>query len=197
MNASMSPKTGLKGAHSDASSSPVQKMGLVLDHLVSALGGDPSTPLRRAQILIDIDAHPDTTQTEVMDRLKLGKSTMNREIEWLYDHGCVKRQAGQQDGRVIHMVTCGYSKKNLGFALNYADGSHKNLQKFLESLITMFTDPKPTLRDAKLLVTAADLGDASRQELFSRAYQGPQTTNVRALESLVDQGLIEVTETDR
>lgn len=193
----MAQKTGLKGAHSAASTSPIQKMGLVLDHLVAALGGDPSSPLRRAQILVDIDAHPDTTQTEVMDRLKLGKSALNREIEWLYDHGCLLRQAGQQDGRVIHMVTCGYSKRNLGLALDHADGSHKNLQMFLKSLITMFTDPKPTLRDAKLLVTAADLGGASRQELFSRAYQGPNTTNVRALDGLVGQGLIEVTETDR
>jgi len=166
-------------------------MGLVLDHLVAALGGDPSSPLRRAQILVDIDAHPDTTQTEVMDRLNLNKSTMSREIEWLYDHGCLIRQSGQQDGRVIHMSTCGYSKKNLEFALYHSERSHKNLQKFLESLITMFTDPKPTLRDAKLLVTAADLGEASRQELFSRSYQGPLTTNVRALERLVEQGLID------
>lgn len=190
----MSPRHDLKSAHSAVSSNSVQKMGLVLDHLVAALGGDPSAPIRRAQILLDIDANPGTTQSDVMDRLGLNKSTMNREIEWLYDHGCLIRQSGQQDGRVIHMETCGYSKKNIDLSLDYVEGSHKNLQKFLESLITLFTNPKPTLRDAKLLVTAADLGEASRQELFSRSYQAPQTTNVRSLESLVEQGLMKVEE---
>lgn len=187
----MSPNSGLKNAHSAASSNPIQRMGLVLDHLVTALGDDPSSPLRRAQILVDIDAHPDTTQTEVMERLKINKSTMNREIDWLYDHGCVMRQSGQVDGRVIHMVTCGYSKKNLSLALDYADHSHINLQNFLESLINIFDSSKPTIRDAKLLVSAADLGKATRPELFGRSYQAPLTTNVRSLESLVEQGLLE------
>ncbi len=183
--------SGLRSAHSAASTSPVQKMGLVLDHIVAALADDPSCPLRRAQILVDIDAHPGTTQTEVMDRLKVNKSTMNREIEWLYDHGCVIRQQGEADGRVVHIVTCGYSKKNLDLALDYANNSHQNLQNFIESLISMFTNSKPTLRDAKLLVSATELGKSSRQELFGRSYKGPSTTNVRAFESLVDQGLLE------
>jgi DNA-binding MarR family transcriptional regulator len=151
---------GLKSAHNKVSANPVQQMGLVLDHLVDALGGDPSCTLRRASILADIDEHPGTTQSEVMDRLKLHKSALNRDIEWLYDHGCVLRQPGQQDGRVIHMITCGYSKKNLGLALDYFGNSHKKLQDFLESLISMFTDHKPTLRDVKILASAADLGEA-------------------------------------
>lgn len=192
----MNQKTGLKSLHSAASSTPIQRMGLVLDHMVDALGGDSSSPMRRAQILVDIDAYPETTQTEVMDRLKVHKSALNREIDWLMDHGCIIRQAGQQDGRVMHMLTCGYSKKSLGFALDYANNSHKNLQIFLESLINMFTSAKPTLRDAKLLVAAAELGDASRQELFSRAYKAPSTTNVRALDSLIEQGLIETDTSD-
>ncbi len=187
----MTQKSGLKSLHNAASSNPIQRMGLVLDHLVAALGEDSSSPLRRAQILVDIDEYPNTTQTEVMDRLKINKSTMNREIDWLYDHGCIIRQSGQQDGRLIHMATCGYSKKSLGFALDYAGHSHKNLQKFIESLITMFTNQKPTLRDAKLLVSSAELGEASRQELFGRAYEAPLTTNIRTLEGLVEQGLIE------
>ena len=54
----------------------------------------------------------------------------------------------------------------------------------------MFTDTKPTLRDAKILVAAADLGEASRQELFARSYNGPPTTNSRALDSLMEQGLL-------
>lgn len=190
MERDMNQPKGLKGVHSAASSSPIQKIGMVLDHIVAALAEDSSCSLRRAQILVDIDAHPETTQTEVMDRLGIHKSAMNREIEWLYDHGCIKRRPGQQDGRVIHMVTYGYSRKNLDLALAYAGESHKNLQKFLQSLINMFTNSKPTLRDAKLMVSAADLGEVSRQELFARSYQAPSTTNVRALENLVEQGLI-------
>ena len=184
------PQNILKSAHNQASANRIQQMGLILDHLVGALGGDPSAPLRRAQILVNIDQYPETTQTALMERLGLNKSTANRETEWLYDHGCILRQPSLQDGRVIHMLTCGYSKKNLDLALDYFEKSHKNLHFFLETLINLFTEQKPTLRDAKFLVAAADIGEASRQDLFARGYSGAQTTNVRALDSLVDQGLL-------
>ncbi|MFA7275959.1 MAG: helix-turn-helix domain-containing protein [Pseudobdellovibrionaceae bacterium] len=180
----------LKSAHNQASANRIQQMSFIIDHLVDALAGDPSSPLRRAQILVDIDEHPNTTQSEVAERLDIGKSALNREIDWLYDHGCLLRQAGQQDGRVIHMLTCGYSKKNLDLALDYFNLSHKNLQKFLESLINIFTEGRPTFRDAKLLTASADVGPTGRQELFSRAYGGAQTTNVRSLDSLIEQGLM-------
>jgi DNA-binding MarR family transcriptional regulator len=189
----MSPNK-LKSAHNQVSANRIQQMGLILDHLVEALGGDPSSPLRRAQILVDIDGHPETTQADIMDRLKLNKSTLNREIEWLYDQGCILRQPSQLDGRVIHMLSCGYSKKNLSLALDYFDKSHKNLHFFLETLINLFTEQKPTLRDAKFLVTATDMGEATRQEIFERGYSGAQTTNARALDNLVEQGLLIKTE---
>ncbi len=188
------PHNILKSAHNQVSANRIQQMGLILDHLVNALGGDPSAPLRRVQILNDIDEHPETTQSAVMDRLKIGKSTLNREIDWLYDQGCILRQPSKQDGRVIHMLTCGYSKKNLGLALDYLEKSHETLHSFVESLINLFTDPKPTLRDAKFLVAAADMGEASRQDLFARGYSAAQTTNVRALDNLVEQGLLVKTE---
>lgn len=184
----------LKSAHNQASANRIQQMGLILDHLVGALGGDPSSPLRRAQILVDIDGHPDTTQSAVMERLGLTKSMANREIEWLYDHGCILRQPSLQDGRVIHIVTCGYSKKNLELALDYFENTHKNLHFFLETIINLFTEQKPTLRDAKFLAAAADVGEASRQDLFARSYTGAQTTNIRALDNLVEQGLLVKTE---
>lgn len=193
MESEMNQIAGLKILHAAASTNPIQRMGLVLDHLVSALGEDPSAPLRRAQILVDIDAHPGTTQSEIMDRLAISKSTMNREIEWLYDHGCIVRQMSFSrgaDGRAVPLETLGYAKRNLELALDYADHSYNNLQNFLECIIRMFTDPKPTLRDAKILVAAADLGEASRQELFARSYDRPPTTNARALDSLMEQGLL-------
>ncbi len=183
-------KTGLKSAHNQASASTIQQMGLVFDHLVDALGGDPSAPLRRAIILADIDEYPETTQTAVMERLEIDKHTLNRDIQWLYDQGCILRQAGKEDGRVIHMITCGYSKKNLGLTLDYFNNSHKNLKNFLNGYISIFKDHKPTLRDAKIMATMADLQTASKQELFSRSYNGPQTTNARALDSLIEEGLL-------
>lgn len=186
----MNTKTGLKSAHNHASASHIQQIGLILDHLVDALGGDPSAPLRRAIILADIDEHPETTQVGVMERLKIDKHTLNRDIQWLYDQGCVLRHSGKDDGRVIHMVTCGYSKKNLELALDYFERSHKKLKKFLEGYISIFKDHKPTLRDAKIMATMVDLGTASKQELLSRSYQGPQTTNARALEGLIEEGLL-------
>lgn len=190
------PRPGLKSAHNKASASYIQQMGLVLDHLVDALGGDPSCTVRRAIILADIDENPETTQAEVMDRLKIDKHSLNRDIQWLYDQGCVLRAAGQEDGRVIHMVTCGYSKKNLGLALDYFGHSHKKLKKFLEGYISIFTDHKPTLRDAKLMVAMSELGTASKQELLARSYDAPQTTNARALDGLVAEGLLDRNEAD-
>ena len=75
-----------------------------------------------------------------------------------------------------------------------AEKSHKNLLFFLETIINLFTEQKPTLRDAKFLVAAADMGTSSRQDLFARGYAGAQTTNVRALDNLVEQGLLVKTE---
>jgi DNA-binding MarR family transcriptional regulator len=190
------PNRALKSAHNQASASRVQQMGLILDHLVDALGGDPSAQIRKALILLDIDENSGTSQSGVGERLGLNKVTLSRDIDWLYDHGCILRQAGAGDGRTVQLATCGYSKKNLGLALDYFGNDHKNLQIFLNGIINLFTSDKPTLRDAKLLVTAADLGEAGRQELFSRAYAGPQTTNVRALDSLIEQGLLKRTDDD-
>lgn len=190
------PQSGLKSAHIHASASNLQQLGLILDHLVDALGGDPSCTLRRASILTDIDEFPQTTQAEIMDRMDLDKSTINRDMDWLRDHGCIRREAGAVDGRVFHIVTYGYSKKNLGLALDYFDNSHKKLKEFIESLINMFPDRKPSLREAKLLVSMADLGSATRQELFGRSYDAALTTNSRALDGLLESGLIKRTEVD-
>lgn len=191
------PALGLKSTHNQASTNSMQQMGLVLDHLVDALGGDPSCTLRRAIILADIDEHPGITQAALMSSLKLNKSVLNRDVDWLYDHGCVLLQPGQADARVIHISTCGYSKKNIDLALDYFEGSHKKLKLFLETLITIFKDHKPTFRDAKILATLTDLGeDVSRQEIFSRVYDGPPTTNLRALDGLVEAGLITKNETE-
>jgi DNA-binding MarR family transcriptional regulator len=185
----MSPNK-LKSAHNQASASEIQQMGLIIDHLVDALAGDPSCPVRRALILNDIDANAGTTQSAVGDRLNIDKHTMSRDIQWLYDNGCIMREEGTDDGRVMHMLTVGYSRKNLKLALDYCQNSHKNLQNVLETFINGFNERKPTLRDVKLLVTAVELEQAERHELLDRLYQEPASTKARALDNLVDEGLL-------
>ncbi len=167
---------------------------LVIDHLVSALGGDPSCPLRRALVLNDIDEHPDTTQAEIMNRLEINKSALNRDIEWLYDYGCILRQQSENDARVIKLQTCGYAKKNLTHSLDSFKKSHQNLKKFLLTFINAFPDRKITLRDIKILFVLDDKKETSRQALLNSLYNGPLTTDVRALKNMMADGLVEEVE---
>jgi hypothetical protein len=131
-----------------------------------------------------------------MERMHINKSAMNRDMDWLRSHGCIMRKAGEIDGRVFHIITCGYSKRNLGLALDYFENTHKKLKDFLQDFIGMFQNRRPTLRDAKLLASMADLKIASRQELFARIYSGSLTTNTRALDTLLEDSLIRRTGTD-
>jgi DNA-binding MarR family transcriptional regulator len=168
-----------------------QQIGMVIDHLVDALGGDPGCQMRRATILADIDEHPNTTQSAIMERLGVNKSALTRDIEWLYDYGCVMRNPSGIDGREIHIRICGYAKKNMDLALRYFDNSHKSLQNFLQRFINLFGDYKPSLRDAKIIAVIGDHEDASRQAVISGLYNGPATTESRALNNLVELGLLE------
>ena len=85
-----------------------QRGCFIIDHLVEALGGEPACSLRRAMVLVDIDQHPGTTQTEIMHRLDIHKSAMNREIEWLFNYGCIRIQDSSDDGRAKTLEVCGY-----------------------------------------------------------------------------------------
>ena len=84
------PRIGLKTAFNRASACHIKQLGFILDHLVDALGGDPSCTLRRAAILTDIDEHPETTQAEIMERMNINKSAMNRDMDWLRSHPLLK-----------------------------------------------------------------------------------------------------------
>ena len=185
------PMNKIKTAHNQASASPVQQMGLMIDHLVDALASDPSCPVRRGLILNDIDANPHTSQAEIGERLNLDKHTISRDIQWLYDNGCIRREDGVTDARIQHMLVVGYAKKSLDLALDYCEKSHKNLQNVLETFINGFKGHKPTLRDVKLLVTSVELGEASRQELLDRLYNDPSSTKARTLNNLLFEGLLE------
>lgn len=163
----------------------------IIDHLVAALGGEPACTLRRANVFVDIDEHPGTTQAEIMERVDVHKSALNRDIEWLYDYGCITRTPGGSDGRTIQLRSCGYAKRNLELALAYFDYSHKNLQSFINGLINLFGQHKPTLRDAKIVSVIGKNGAVTRQQIFESLYNGPTTTDNRAVNNLINFGLVQ------
>ncbi len=163
----------------------------IIDHLVDALGGEPACKMMRAMILVDIDEHPGTTQSDIMERLEVNKSALNRDIEWLYDYGCITRTPSGDDGRTVQLRACGYAKKNVDLALGYFDYNHKNLKKFLQSIISLFGQHKPTLRDAKIVSIIGKKGSVSRQNIFEGLYNGPTTTDNRAINNLINFGLVQ------
>lgn len=167
-----------------------QKACMVIDHLVEALGKDPSSSLRRALILVDIDHYPGTTQTGIMERLNLDKSTVKREIDWLFDYGCIRLQDCNDDGRAKKIEVAGYSKKEMEGALGYFNSKHEFLKKFLEEFIIALKQEKPSLRDAKIIAALNEKGKATKQEIMSNLYQGPSSTDNRAFNKLLEEGKI-------
>lgn len=170
--------------------SKVAKVGRVIDHLVDSLGGEPACTIRRAVILADIDENPGTTQAGITQRLKADKSTLNRDIDWLVDYCCIRKKPGQ-DGRETLLYTEGYSRKHMDLALKYFDNSHKVLKNFLIRYMSLFGQHKATLRDAKILASIGDADPSNRQQVFQDLYNGPVTTDNRAINNLIELGLIE------
>jgi DNA-binding MarR family transcriptional regulator len=167
-----------------------QRACLVIDHLVGALGSDPSSSLRRAMILADIDQYPGTTQAGIMERLMLDKSTVKREIDWLFDYGCIRMQGSETDGRSKKIEICGYSKTAFDAALGYFDGEHRLLKVFLDDMTVFLKQEKPTLRDAKIVFSLYERGDASKQVVMDDLYDGPASTDHRAYNKLREDGVI-------
>lgn len=167
-----------------------QKFCLVIDHLVEALAGDPSSSIRRAIILCMIDESPGITQTEIMRELGITKSSMNREIEWLFNYGCIRRQEDVSDGRAIGLETVGYSKRAIESALDYFPNKHKGLQFFLNQYINILNQERPTLRDARIVATIHSKGQTTKSDVMESLYNGPATTDNRAYNKLVEDGMI-------
>ncbi len=163
---------------------------LIVDHLVEALANDPSSSIRRALILNYIDEVPGVTQTEIMRDLKISKSAMNREIEWLFNYGCITRQNDNKDGRAIKLETCGYSKRALESALDYLPKGHESLHSFLDLYINVLKQDRPTLRDARIISTLYDQGEVSKSKMAESLYNGPTTTDNRAIKRLLDNKVI-------
>lgn len=168
-----------------------QKACYIIDHLVEALAGDPSSSLRRALILTDIDQYPNATQTGIMERVSIHKSALNREIEWLFNYGCIRRGQSEQDAREVPLGVCGYSKRAMDDALDYFNGEHENLKIFLNGMIKTLKMDKPTLRDAKIAAFICEKGQATRQEVMDSLRTKGSSTDHRALRSFVSNGMIE------
>lgn len=168
-----------------------QKACYVVDHLVEALGGDPSSSLRRAIILVDIDQNPGTTQVGIMERLGVHKSAVNREIDWLFNYGCIKMSDSDNDGRTKKIEVYGYAKTSLQAALDYFDGNHRSMKVFLEEFSRFLKQEKPTLRDAKIVSSLYEKRDASKQQVLGTLYCGPASTDNRAFNKLVEDGVID------
>lgn len=168
-----------------------QRFCFVIDHLVEALGNHSSSSLRRALILTDIDQYPETSQTGIMERLGVHKSAVNREIEWLFNYGCIVRQECTEDARTVKLQTCGYSKKALDAALDYVDGDHEILKEFLRKFSKLLKQEKPTLRDARIVATIHERGGAEKNEVVGLLYGGASATTNRAVNKLIDSGVIE------
>lgn len=171
-------------------------IGQVIDCLVKALGNEPSCPLRRAIVFIDIDQNPGTTQKEIMDRVDIDKSSLNRAVEWLFDYGCVIRREDEKDARSIQLFSIGYAKTHLEQALDIFKGNHENLKDFLKQYINIFRGHKPTLRDARIVATIGEKEEATRQEVYRSLYGGSPTTNNRAINNLIVNGVLEKADDD-
>lgn len=162
----------------------------VIGHLVDAIG-DSGVSLRRALILVDIDEHPQTTQAEIVDRLREDKSTTSRNVDWLVDHGCVDRRQDDYDARLIHLRSSDFSSRHVGYALSLFSGSHADLKKFIFQFIQIFKGRIPSLREAQILATLGAMDEASPAELAKQLDEIPASTQRRILAALNDDGLIE------
>lgn len=167
----------------------VLRLAEVVDHIVDAVG-DPSVTLRRALIVLDIDQNPQTTQNAVGERLNLEKSVISRNVDWLWGHGCVIRAEGRQDGREIELQTSQFTHKHLQLALRPFGNHHEVLKKSLEVFIGMFHKHMPSLRELKALLTVGAKGQASRSDIINNLYDGPPTTDQRAIRTLFEEGIV-------
>jgi hypothetical protein len=183
-------KNALMADHRAAAASPVEKAGVVIDHLVDAMAGDPSTPLRRVLVFIDIARNPGTSITAIADRLGADKQTVARDVDWLYNYGCIRRDQSPDSGREVALSMVGFAQTHLGFAAGMMNNNLETLQNFVLGYITLFQGYRASLRDAKIVTVMTAKGEATRPEIFDELYNGPTTTDTRALMALIENGFL-------
>jgi len=167
-----------------------QKACLAIDHVVDAMAYHSSCPIRRAIILVDIHEHPHTTQSDIRQRLGVDKSSLNRDVDWMFNYGVIRREESKEDGRKITLSISEYSAEHIEKALKTSKGNHKNLQIFLKKLINTLQDDKATLREAKIIAKIHERGQITQEEILSSLYGGSPTTEKRALAKLIKEGLV-------
>lgn len=170
----------------------LHNLGLVIDHLVDALG-EPSCPTRRAMVLNDLWAHPGSSLNDVMERLSLDKSTAFRDIDWLVDHGCVVKKTNPEDAREVSLQVFGHARTHLEAALALA-GTPATLESLLKGLVGLSKDHKQTLREAKILISLTNHGEMDKNSLTKALYNGPASTDQRAIQNLVEEGILRIKE---
>ena len=181
----------VKSLANKAMTTLAQRGCVVLDYMVEALGNDASSSLRRAILLVDIDQYPGSTQSEILTRVDINKSALTREIEWLFNYGCIMLKDDNTDGRSKQIFSCGYSQKAISSALEYCDGDHDKLKFFLHNTSKTLKQERSTLRDAKIIALLYDKNEADKQQIVNALYNGGTATDYRALSKLVDTGIVE------
>lgn len=164
-------------------------LGQVIDHLVDALG-DPGCPLRRALVLNDLWANPGSSLNDVMERLDIDKSTAFRDIDWLIDHGCVVKRPNPEDAREVALYVFGHATAHLEAAYRLTR-TPDNLANILNQLNNLSSDKKQTLREAKILISLTTYGEIDKSSLGKVLYNGAASTEQRALQNLIDEGLVQ------
>lgn len=163
-------------------------LGQIVDLLVAALG-EPSCPVRRALVLTDVWGHPHSSLGGVMERLDIDKSTAFRDIDWLIDRGCIVKKPNPHDAREVSLQVVGHAKSNLENALTLAGGADY-LIRILQGFMALSPERKQTLREAKILISLTTYGKLDNTSLSKALYNGPASTDQRALQNLVEEGLI-------
>lgn len=162
----------------------VEKTGLMIDHLVDALAGDASVPLRRALILVTISANPGITKAQLEEALEYNKPLITRDLDWFMDHGCIAKQGSQ-------IFICGYSQMNLEYALSNVENSHDRLLFILKSFIDIFGEYKPTMRDTKIIASLSSGEVKAKKDILSELYFETYATESRALTNLIEAGFMD------
>lgn len=166
----------------------VKQLSDVIDLLVDVLG-EPSCPLRRAIVLNDIWQYPGSTLHEVMSRLNLDKSTAFRDIDWLVDHGCVIKKTNADNKREIDLYLFEGTKSKLEQIYRICGGA-SYLTSILQGFIDLAPTRKQSLREAKILISLTLYGTMDKNDLAKTLYDGPSTTDQRALQNLINEGFV-------
>ncbi len=167
----------------------VKQLSDIIDLLVETLG-EPSCPLRRAIVLNDIWQNSGATLHEVMTRLNLDKSTAFRDIEWLVDHGYVIKKTNEDNKREIDLFVFEKTKAQLEQIYRICGGA-PYLTSILQGFIDLAPKRKQSLREAKILISLTLYGKMDKNELAKSLYDGPSTTDQRAIQNLINEGFVE------